>query len=172
MEINQILDKYLHHNRLADIICKYQLYYQIGLGNVALESLQDLQDTVQKIDQLDLQVTSEIIIDSLCEIIDSHKSEADFDLQFEYYLRSKALTHMVNDFILADKELINPKPFQDMLYEKIEEDTFFTKAMQVQFDADYKVILPSIALTITEDIAKDVKLIVQDMLNTNNINKS
>ena len=169
MEINHILDKYLTRERLADIICKYQLYYQIGLGNVALESLQDLKETVDKINQLNLQVRSEVIIDSLSQIIYLHKDNANFDLDFEYYLRYTALVHMLDDFINADKELIHPEPFRDLIYEQIEEDNFFTKTMQQQFEADYKAILPSIVATITEEIAKDVKKIIEEMINTNSI---
>jgi hypothetical protein len=169
MEINQILNKYLSKERLSDIICKYQLYYQIGLGNVALESLQDLQETVDKINQLNLQVRSEVIIDSLSHIIYLHKNNRNFDLDFEYYLRYTALTHMLDDFIKADKDLIHPEPFRDMMYEQIEEDVFFTKTMQQQFELDYQAILPSIKATITESIANDVKKIIVEMINTNSI---
>lgn len=169
MEINQILDKYLSKERLSDIICKYQLYYQIGLGNVALESLQDLKETVDKINQLNLQVRSEVIIDSLSQIISSHQDDPNFDLNFEYYLRYTALVHMLDDFIKADKDLIHPEPFRDLMYEQIQDDVFFTKTMQQQFEADYKAILPSIAATITVDIAKDVKKIIEEMINTNSI---
>jgi len=169
MEINQILDKYLSKERLSDIICKYQLYYQIGLGNVVLESLQDLEDTVDKINQLNLQVRSEIIIDSLGNIIYLHKENANLDLDFEYYLRNTALTHMLDDFIEADSELINIEPFRDMIQEKIEEDVFFTKTMQQQFEDDFKAILPSIKATITEEIAEDVKKIILDMIKSGSI---
>jgi len=169
MQTNQILDKYLSKEKLSDIICKYQLYYQIGLGNVVLESLQDLKETVDKINQLNLQVRSEVIIDSLSKIIYLYKDDASFDLDFEYNLRYAALIHMLDDFIDADKDLINPEPFRDLIQEQIVEDTFFTKTMQQQFDADYAAILPSIKATITEDIAKDVKKIIEEMLNTNSI---
>jgi hypothetical protein len=169
MQTSQILDKYLSKEKLSDIICKYQLYYQIGLGSVVLESLQDLKETVDKINQLNLQVRSEVIIDSLSKIIHLHKDNESFDLDFEYYLRSAALSHMLDDFIDADKDFINAEPFRDLIQEKITQDIFFSKTMQQQFEADYNAILPSIKATITEDIAKDVKKIIEEMLNTNNI---
>lgn len=169
MEVSQLLNKYLNKEKLSDIICKYQLYYQIGLGSVVLESLQDLKDTVDKINQLNLQVRSELIIDSLSQIISQHKTNTNFDLDFEYYLRSTALIHMLDDFIQADKELINPEPFRDMINEQIKDDTFFTKTMQQQFEVDYKVILPSINATITEEIADDVKKIIKDAVDINNL---
>ena len=55
------------------------------------------------------------------------------------------------------------------MYEKIQDDIFFTKTMQQQFEADYKAILPSIEATITEDIANDVKKIIEEMINTNSL---
>lgn len=69
MELEQLINHYFSKEKLAESICKYQLYYQIGLGNVVLQSLQDLQETVEKIDELNLQVKSEHVIHVMSKII-------------------------------------------------------------------------------------------------------
>lgn len=67
---------------------------------------------------------------------------------------------MLDDFIKSDKELLNAEPFRDIIQEKIQKDVFFTKMMQQQFDADYKSLIPSIQVAITENIAEDIKKVI------------
>ena len=165
MELNKAIDKYFSRNKLIDSICKYQLYYQIGLGNVALESFQDLQDTVKKLNELDLHVTSEKIIFSIYKIILRHSDDDNFEEKFDQYLKDAALTNMLDNFIKEDKDFVNSKPYKDMVLEKIKNDTFFNTNMKQQLELDYNAILPAMELNISEEIVNIIKNNITDMFN-------
>lgn len=165
MELEKIIDKYFSRDMIISNICKYQLYYQIGLGSLAYESMQDLEETLDKLDQLDLHIDSQRVFVSIYEIILHFGYNDDFDESFETYLKATALSQMLKDFIEADKELINPQPFEDMMIEKIKDDIFFTGKMQQQFDEDYKALLPSWKMTISADVANEIKNSIVDMYN-------
>jgi len=170
MNLEQAIEYYFSKDKLSDIICKYQLFYQIGLGNITLESLQDLQESVEKIKELNLQVKSETIIEAVCDILIAFNSENNFDKDIDFYLKQKALKNALEDFIKNDKELIHSRPFYDMLVERINENKFFTYSMQVQFDMDYKAMISAVRSTITDEISKDIMHIVYNMLEESSVN--
>lgn len=165
MKLEQAINKYFSKDSLVDSICKYQLYYQIGLGSLALQSIQDLQETQKKLEELNLQIDSQKVFAAIHEIVLYMHNEDSFDEKFEGHLKFTALTQMLNDFVEADKELLGSEHFSDMIYKQIKDDRFFTFDMKQQFDADYKVILPTWKVTITDEIASDIKDVVTVIFN-------
>jgi len=157
MELQQTIDKYYSRKKLADSICKYQLYYQIGLGSVVLESLGNLELTVEKIKKLNLQINSQLIITAINEIILEMAEENDFDKLFDQQLKNLAFVQMLSDFVNADKELTNPKQFAQKVIDRIKNNTFFDYNMEQQFMADYKVIYPNMLENITNEVASGIK---------------
>jgi len=157
MKIEEAIEKYYSKESLAKNICKYQLYYQIGLGNIVLESTQDLEETVQKIKELKLDVSSQMVITAIYDIIVEMCEQDDFEEVFDKQLRNLAFIQVLSDFVKADKELLNPKPFVQMIVDRIKEDKFFNYNMQEQFDVDLKVMLPSMMFNITEELSCEIK---------------
>ncbi|MDB2405596.1 hypothetical protein N9W00_01535 [Arcobacteraceae bacterium] len=171
MNLEQAIEYYFSKDKFPDIICKYQLFYQIGLGNITLESLQDLQESVEKLKELNLQVKSEAIIESVYDILMQFNSENNFEKDFDFYLKQKALKSALIDFINNDKGLIHSRPFYDMIIERINENKFFTYSMQVQLDMDYKAMIIPVKSTITDEISKDIKNIIYNMLEESSIDE-
>ena len=165
MELQEAINKYFSRDNIIDSICKYQLYYQIGLGSVALKSIQDLEETHKKLKELDLKIDSQKVFMAIYEIILHLSSTNGLEKEFDSHLKFTALSQMLNDFIDADKELLNSKAFFDMVYEKIKNDTYFNYDMKQQFDADYKAILPSWKIAITDEIANDIKNGLMEIFN-------
>jgi len=163
MKLEQAINKYFSRDKLIDSICKYQLYYQIGLGSLALQSIQDLEETHKKLAELNLQIDSRKVFEAIHEIVLYLSNEDDFEEKFESHLKFTALTQMLNDFVDADKELIGSEHFSNMIYEQIKDDRYFTFEMKQQLDADYKVILPTWKETITDEIANDIKDVVTEI---------
>lgn len=157
MKLEQAIDKYFSRDKLIDSICKYQLYYQIGLGSLALQSIQDLEETQKKLAELNLQIDSRKVFEAIHEIVLYLSAEENFEEKFENHLKFTALTQMLNDFVQADKEFIGSEHFSNMIYQQIKDDRYFTFDMTQQFDADFKVILPTWEATITDEIASDIK---------------
>ncbi len=166
MKLEQTINKYFSRDKLIDSICNYQLYYQIGLGSLALESLKDLEITHKKLQELNLQIDSQKVFEAIHEIVLHQSKEEDFDTKFNGHLKFTALTQMLNDFIEADKKLIGSDKHADDVYEKIKDDKFFTYEMQQQFGADYNVILPSWQQTITDELANEIKDVVTEIFHT------
>ena len=165
MELQEAIDKYFSRDNLAATICKYQLYYQIGLGKLALESLQDVEETFEKLEELNLHLTTQQIIIILYKMILQLSHNDNFEEMFDIHLKYTALVQVLDDFIKADNELINSKPFEDMIFESIQDGTFFDDIMQQQFDIDYKVIFPSVKQTITKSVADSIKNNISELLN-------
>ncbi len=163
MELQEAINKYFSKDYLIDSICKYQLYYQIGLGNIAFESMQDLEEAFKKLNELDLQIDSQKVFESIHEIVLHLSHSEDFEDKFESHLKMAALAQMLNDFVEADTELIGSKHFAEMIYEKIKDDTFFTDKMKEQLDTEYQAMLPVWEMTITDKDASDIKDVVMEI---------
>ncbi|MCK5110644.1 MAG: hypothetical protein KAQ94_03910 [Arcobacteraceae bacterium] len=163
MKLEEAINKYFSRDSIIDSMCKYQLYYQIGLGNVVFLSTQDLEETQKKLEELNLQINSQKVFESMQEIVLHLSHNDDFEEKFESHLRLTALAQMLNDFIEADKGLIDSKPFADMIYEQIKDDKFFNDVMKEQFDNDYDFILATWEATITDEIASDIKDVVVEI---------
>ena len=164
MKLKQAIDKYFSQDKLIDSICKYQLYYQLGLGNIVFKTIKDLEETHKKLEELNLQIDSNKVFESIHEIVLHLSSQDDFDNQFDKHLRFTAFAQMLNDFVEADKGLINSQPFTDTVYEKIKDDSYFDSKMQEQFDLDFEAILPTWQNTITQDMADDIKDVVLEII--------
>ncbi len=163
MKLEETINRYFSRDKLVDSICAYQLYYQIGLGSLVLQSIQDLEAAHKKLQELDLQIDSQKVFEAIHEIVLHQSHEDNFDSKFEGHLKFTALTQMLNDFIEADKGLIGSEIFGNSIYEKIKDDKFFTFEMGQQFDADYKLILPIWQETITEEVASQVRDVVTEI---------
>ncbi|MEA2019093.1 MAG: hypothetical protein U9N59_11650 [Campylobacterota bacterium] len=164
MKLKQAIDKYFTQEKLVDSICKYQLYYQLGLGNIVFQTIKDLDETHKKLEELNLQIDSNKVFESIHEIVLHLSSQDDFDDKFDKHLRFTAFAQMLNDFVEADKGLLNAQPFTDIVYEKIKDDTYFDEKMEEQFNLDFEAILPVWQETITEDIAIEIKDVVLEII--------
>merc|ERR1711916_9025 len=101
MALKDQIEKYFSREKLLEIFVKYELYYQIGLGKMIYMTIQDLDETYQKISELDLKIESSIVINNVYFILLNYSHEENFDERFEYHIRSRALSQALNDFISA-----------------------------------------------------------------------
>ena len=163
MNLKEAINKYFYKDNLINSICKYQLYYQIGLGNIVFESMQDIDETYKKLEELNLQINTQKVFESIHEIVLHLSQEEDFEEKFETHLRMSALAQMLNDFVEADNELIDAQPFADMIFEQIKNDTYFDEYMQEQFAEDYDSVFLNWEVIITDEVAKNVKDVVTEI---------
>ncbi len=165
MKLQETINKYFSRDSIIDSISKYQLYYQIGLGSVVFQSIQDLEETHKKLQELNLQIDTQKVFESIHEIVLHLSRSDDFEEKFESHLRLTALGEMLNDFVEADKELLNAKDFADNIYEEVKADTFFNDDMKKQFDNDYEIVLANWEDVITEELAVEIKEVVMEIFN-------
>lgn len=166
MKLQEAINKYFSREILVESISKYQLYYQIGLGRVVYESIQDLEETHKKLQELNLQIDTQKVFESMHEIVLHLSRNDDFEEKFESHLRLSALGEMLNDFVQADTKLLDAKDFADNIYEQVKNDTFFNDNMKEQFDNDYEIVLASWYEVITDEHISEIKDVVMEIFNT------
>jgi len=168
MKLQEAINKYFSKDSLVDSISKYQLYYQIGLGKVVYESIQDIDETHKKLEELNLQINTQAVFESIHEIVLHLSQGENFEEEFESHLRLSALAEMLNDFVEADKELLNAKDFADNIYDQVKKDTFFNDNMKEQFENDYDVVLANWDEVITDEHIEEIKSVVMEIFNKSN----
>lgn len=157
MEINSAVKKYFSKEELTDILTKYNLYYQIGLGNFVFETIQDIEETMKKLQELDLHLETQTALSNIFEIIVLYSEHEDFEEKVEKYIRIRALMHALKDFVNNDKELVCVDNYIKQKTEDITEDKFFTENMKLQFESEYPYIYDHYELFITDDMINKIQ---------------
>lgn len=157
MNLNSTIKNYLSRDSIVDILTRYELYYHISLGNFVLETLQDFDETINKLQELKLQIEVNIALSNVLEIILNLSQKDDFNSRFEYHLRSRAITHALKDFVTNDKTLLNAQDYIEQKNKEILDDTYFKESMKLQLESDYNRVFDYYDMLITEDMIQKLQ---------------
>ena len=157
MNLNNTITRYLTRDSIVDILTRYELYYHISLGNFVLETLQDFDETVNKLTELNLQIEVNRALANVLEIILNLGNKDDFENRFEYHIRSRAITHALKDFINKDTELINTDDYIEIKTKEILNDTYFTETMKLQLESDYSTVFDYYDTVITDNMIQKIQ---------------
>ncbi len=124
----------LKKTKIVDAITKYQLYYHISLGNFVHETFLDLNETVEKIQELNLFKNLEISIDKIKKIVKNFKDEKDI----EESIRKLAMKDALKDFVENDKDLLNKDFYYQQRIKDIENSSYFNDKMKYNFENNYQ----------------------------------
>jgi hypothetical protein len=105
------IKKYLNKDSIIDMLTRYELYYEIGLANFIYETIQDIDEAYIKLEELDLEVESDVALSNIIEVILHFSHTENFDEILDYYIRSRALLHALKDFVNRDKDLLNKESY-------------------------------------------------------------
>lgn len=136
MNISEVYAHYFEKEQLVAYFAQYELYYQISLGNYVYRTTLDADETIEKLEELDLKVDLQTMIQTLGNIIDHFSDFEEFGDEFDYYVRQQACLQSLNDFVKQDNALLNASIFVDTTADSITADKFFDKEMQKQFDLE------------------------------------
>jgi len=161
MNINNTIKEYLTRDSIIDVLTRYELYYHISLGNFVLETLQDFDETIEKLAELNLQIEVNRALANILEIILNLGNKDDFEQRFDYHVRSRAITHALKDFITNDTGLINTTDYIEEKTKDILNDTYFTETMKLQLEADYPTIHDYYDMLITDDMIQKIQTTVK-----------
>lgn len=161
MNLNNTIKAYLTRDSVVDILTRYELYYHISLGNFVLETIQDYNETLNKLRELNLQIEVNRALANVLEIILNLGNKDDFENRFEYHIRSRAITHALKDFINTDTELINTEDYIEQKTKDILNDTYFTDTMKLQLEGDYATVFDYYDMIITEDMIEKIKKTIE-----------
>lgn len=157
MNLNNTIKTHLTRDSIVDILTRYELYYHISLGNFVLETLQDFDETINKLSELNLQIEVNRALSNVLEIILNLGNKDDFVDRFEYHIRSRAITHALKDFINKDTELINTDDYIEQKTKEIINDTYFTDTMKLQLESDYGTVFDYYDMLITENMIEKIQ---------------
>jgi len=156
MNIQDRINENFTRENLIDTIAKYQLYYQLALGVFAKETSCDQKETMQKIQELNLDIQPENVLNTMIKIITTFNDEKDFELLFADNIKANAMMHSLDDFIGKSESL----PNKDEMYEdyclKIQNDKFYDINMHVQYEDELKERIKFWEKLISSDVAKDL----------------
>ena len=165
MKLQETINKYFSKENIINSICRYQLYYQIGLSGVVFQSTKDKEEAHKKLVDLNLQIDTNKVFESIQKAIFYLSQEDDFEDKFINHLKFTALAQMLDDFIESNQEFIDAKTFADIIFDKIQNNTFFDKNMQEQFEEDYDMVYEAWQVTITDEIAQNIKSVASEIPN-------
>jgi len=134
MTLNDAYKKYLTPDRLPIFFAKNELYYQISLGNYIYQTTLDLDEALEKINELNLHIETNVAYKIFKEILEKFYQEEDFEENIDEYIKISACYQSLEDFITYDKELLNSEWFIKSTSLLIEENRFFTEKMKQQFE--------------------------------------
>ncbi|MEA3498171.1 MAG: hypothetical protein U9R16_03830 [Campylobacterota bacterium] len=157
MNLNETIKQHFTRDSIVDMLTKYELYYQISLGNFVLETIQDIDETMKKLKELNLQIEPNTALSNIFEIIVHNSYKDDFEDIFEYHIRSRAMIHSLKDFINKDIELLNSKDFIEQKSKEITDDKYFNEDMKLQLDSDYNSVYDYYDTLITQEIATQIQ---------------
>lgn len=161
MNLTITMKQHLTKDAIIDMLTRYELYYQISLGNFVLETLQDYDETLAKLKELNLQVPVDTALMNIVEIIKQYSLEDNFEEKLEYHLRSRSILHALKDFINTDKELLNSEDYRDEKTKAIVADTYFEETMKMQLESDYNFIYDNYEQMITDEIVTQLHKNIQ-----------
>lgn len=157
MILQEQIDKYFDRDKLLDAFVRYELYYHLGLSKLVYLSIQDIEETYRKLEELDLKIESNIVINALYYIIQHHSHKSDFEEKFDYHIRASAMSQALQEFAFKDEELNNPELFTKQMHDEIFNDRVFTDELKEQFDQEYDGVYATFSQMITKDIAEQIK---------------
>lgn len=154
-------NKYFKRSSIVDLITKYELYYHISLGNYAFETLMDLDETVKKLQELNLYVTVDMALFNIYKIIEENKEDKDLEKNLEELIRKRASLHALNDFVISDKELLGAEYYKKSKKEAILKDRLFSENMKSDFETNYQRTYEHYNLVINDELVTKI----QDRIN-------
>lgn len=154
MKPNESLKNFFNQETIVDLLSRYELYYQISLGYFAYETIQDIDETDKKLQELNLRPQPNDYLSNIFEIVLHYSFEENFYQILDYLIRSRASLHALKDFVNNDTELLNINDYIEAQTVKIKNDSIFTDTMKIEFESEYPMVYDYYDTLVTEDIVE------------------
>ena len=142
------MNKHFTRNEIINNLAKYELYYQVTLGN--LISLTNTKE-------IDYEVEFQLALGSIYELLKDLKTLDDKSISFDDELRKQAAMDSVQNFANVNLEiLISGEIRIEKIVNHINDGLFFNQAMKVICDENLDEQVEKWEKTITEDLAKAI----------------
>ena len=164
-KLKDLIDCFFEKEMILEILTSYDLYYQISLGNYVYTTTLDTVESINKLQELNLHINPGLVFTTTFNILELIAVEKnDIKKSFFTNLKARSMFHSLYDFLNNDKEIIDPRPFRDMISEQIANDTFFNEEMKKQFDRAYDDTFFHWSRMISSKAAKEIKNLMMDLM--------
>ncbi|MEA3353383.1 MAG: hypothetical protein U9Q33_06190 [Campylobacterota bacterium] len=154
------INEHFSRENIVKHTTSYILYYQVTLGNLVFETIQDMEETKNKLQQLNLVIDPNDVVGIqfmlFIDNINNIKSQEDFD----ELIKQSAITRSLNDFVQNDQELLNKDRYLKQKGELISKNLLFNSNMKMQFLTEYPILHKQYNNIIDDDYAKKVQDII------------
>ncbi|MDX9960482.1 MAG: hypothetical protein RBS32_03250 [Aliarcobacter sp.] len=142
------MNKHFTRNEIINNLAKYELYYQVTLGN--LISLTNTKE-------IDYEVEFQLALGSIYELLKDLKTLDDKSISFDDELRKQAAMDSVQNFANVNLEILKSGEIKiEKIVNHINDGLFFNEAMKVICDENLDEQVKKWEKTITEDLAKAI----------------
>lgn len=142
------MNKHFTRNEIINNLAKYELYYQVTLGN--LISLTNTKE-------IDYEVEFQLALGSIYELLKDLKTLDDKSISFDDELRKQAVMDSVQNFANVNLEILKSGEIKiEKIVNHINDGLFFNEAMKVICDENLDEQIEKWEKIITQDLAKAI----------------
>ena len=142
------MNKHFTKNEIINNLAKYELYYQVTLGN--LISLTNTKE-------IDYEVEFQLALGSIYELLKDLKTLDDKSISFDDELRKQAAMDSVQNFANVNLEILKSGEIKiEKIVNHINDGLFFNEAMKVICDENLDEQIEKWEKIITQDLAKAI----------------
>lgn len=142
------MNKHFTRNEIINNLAKYELYYQVTLGN--LISLTNTKE-------IDYEVEFQLALGSIYELLKDLKTLDDKSISFDDELRKQAAMDSVQNFANVNLEILKSGEIKiEKIVNHINDGLFFNEAMKVICDENIDEQVKKWEKIITQDLAKAI----------------
>lgn len=142
------MNKHFTRNEIINNLAKYELYYQVTLGN--LISLTNTKE-------IDYEVEFQLALGSIYELLKDLKTLDDKSISFDDELRKQAAMDSVQNFANENLEILKSGEIKiEKIVNHINDGLFFNEAMKVICDENLDEQIEKWEKIITQDLAKAI----------------
>ena len=142
------MNKHFTRNEIINNLAKYELYYQVTLGN--LISLTNTKE-------IDYEVEFQLALGSIYELLKDLKTLDDMSISFDDELRKQAAMDSVQNFANVNLEILKSGEIKiEKIVNHINDGLFFNEAMKVICDENIDEQVKKWEKIITQDLAKAI----------------
>lgn len=157
MNKSELTKYFFEPKNLLKNTTSYIVYYQIGLGNLVYGTLHDIEETQNKLIELNLTLNPNDVILTTFLIASSLQNKENFTKELDKQIQLHALQLSLEHFVQNDHELFNKQSYKNQMTREIQEGSFFNSQLKIQFLKEYAILYKDYEKVINEKFCLKVK---------------
>ena len=149
------IEKHFSRNNIINNLAKYELYYQVTLGN--LISLTNTKE-------INYEIEFQLALGSIYELLKDLRTLNDKSISFQEELIKQSAMDAVQNFANENLEILKNGEIKiENIVNHINDGVFFNEAMQIICDENLEQQIEKWEEIITEDLAKAILESIQEL---------